>query len=67
MTATIEKMGHHHIDTLKGIFALALGSTTLAISLLEKFEATLRSASLLVSIAVGLVTIWNIVRKWRKK
>lgn len=67
MTPESYKMDpHHHLNTLKGIAALLLGSATLALSLLEKWEAGLRSLSLIVSIGVGLVTIWSILKKRKR-
>lgn len=57
----------HHLDAVKGLAAILLGSTTIAMSLLEYWEAALRSISLMVSIAVGLVTIWSILKGKRRK
>lgn len=59
-------MTPHHLDALKGLGAILLGSATLALSLLEKWEAGLRSLSLIVSICVGLVTIWSIIKKRKR-
>ena len=57
----------HHLDAIKGLAAILLGSTTLALSLLEYWEAALRSISLIVSITVGIVTIWSILKGKKRK
>jgi hypothetical protein len=57
----------HHLDALKGLAAILLGSTTIALSLLEYWEAALRSISLMVSIAVGVVTIWSILKGKKRR
>lgn len=57
----------HHFDAIKGLAAILLGSTTLALSLLEYWEAALRSISLMVSIAVGLATIWSILKGKKRR
>lgn len=68
MTAEPPKMHpHHHLDTIKGLGAILLGSATVALSLLEYWEAALRSLSLMVSIAVGAVTIWSIIKGKKRR
>lgn len=56
-----------HIDAIKGLAAILLGSATLALSLLEYWEAALRSISLIVSISVGIVTIHSILKGKKRK
>lgn len=68
MTAEPPQMHpHHHLDIIKGLGAILLGTATVALSLLEYWEAALRSLSLMVSIAVGCVTIWSIVKGKRRR
>lgn len=59
MTAEIQ----HNFDIAKGVLATTVGTAGLVISALEQIEAWLRVGSLVVTILVGLVTIWSIIKK----
>ena len=59
MTSEIQ----HNLDIAKGVLATTVGTAGLVISALEQIEAWLRVGSLVVTILVGLVTIWSIIKK----
>lgn len=59
-----EDLLQHHLPSFgKGVFAVFCNVVSIAASRIEQIEAGLRIAGLLVSIAVGLVTIWSLTRK----
>ena len=62
MTSEIQ----HNLDIAKGVLATTVGTAGLVISALEQIEAWLRVGSLVVTILVGLVTIWSIIKKKSK-
>ena len=62
MTSEIQ----HNFDIAKGVLATTVGTAGLVISALEQIEAWLRVGSLVVTILVGLVTIWSILKKKSK-
>ncbi len=58
MTSEIQ----HNLDIAKGILATTVGTAGLVVSALEQIEAWLRVGSLVVTILVGVVTIWSIIK-----
>lgn len=60
-------MHDHGPELVKGV--IGMGSSVLAIltSLQEKVEHTLRCTSLLVGIAVGVLTAISIIKGWKKR
>lgn len=53
----------HNLDTAKGILATTAGAASLIVSGLEQVEDWLRIGSLCVTMIVGVVTVWSILRK----
>jgi hypothetical protein len=56
---------HDHIDTAKGLGAVALNVLALITSTQEHLEWALRCSSLILGSLVAAVTLWNLIRSRR--